>query len=74
MRLIGGQVIEGDAINVMVLQEVGQSTRSHQHRHHFTMFLLLVLVVTVSPSLALDLEKLFRDKISDARCFSQCQC
>ena len=56
-----------------VLQEVVQSTRSHQNRHHFTMFLLLVLAVTVSPSLGLDLEKLFRDKISDARCFSQCQ-
>ena len=37
------------------------------------MFLLLVLSLTLSSSLALDLEKLFRDKISDARCFSQCQ-
>ena len=39
------------------------------------MFLLLVLSLTVSPgpSLALDLEKLFRAKISEARCFSQCQ-
>ena len=37
------------------------------------MFLLLVLSLTVSPSLGLDLENLFRDKISDARCFSQCQ-
>ena len=58
---------------MIVLQEVGQSTRSHQDLHHFTMFLLLVLAVTVSPSLGVDLEKLFRDKISDARCFSQCQ-
>ena len=37
------------------------------------MFVLLVLSLTLSSSLALDLEKLFRDKISDARCFSQCQ-
>ena len=58
---------------MMVLQEVDQSTRRHQHRHNLRMFLLLVLSLSLSSSLALDLEKLFRDKISDARCFSQCQ-
>ena len=37
------------------------------------MFPLLLLSLTVGSSLALNLEKLFRAKISDARCFSQCQ-
>ena len=37
------------------------------------MFPILLLSLTVGSSLALNLEKLFRAKISDARCFSQCQ-
>ena len=37
------------------------------------MFLLLLLSLTLGSSLAVNLEKLFQAKISDARCFSQCQ-
>ena len=57
----------------MDLPEDDQCTRRHQDRQHLRMFLLLLLSLTVGSSLALNLEKLFRAKISDARCFSQCQ-